>query len=286
MAFHNHQGTLGCLPGGGWRHDILRTWKDAAQTIPATAPQQEWGWAYQILPFIEQDALWKTPAGTPASSTFPNPNYLPSGDQLVVSTSLPIYICPSRRGPTVLLRNEPPARGLMDYAANGGTYGDLPDGTLQDWHDANNGVMLRSTYNQKLQITDITDGTAYTLMVGEKNLNRAFLNNNSQPTGYAVGDDNSGWAIGMDWDIVRWADNPPALDRFDSSTNGDKAADYFGSAHSNGFYGVFCDGSVRLIRYDISSNYNQATPTAYSSMGVWQRLCIRNDGQPVKDDDF
>src|SRR5436305_772618 len=71
LAFHNHQGTLGCLPGGGWRHDVPRTWKDTAKTVPATAPQQEWGWAYQILPFIEQDALWRTPYGAAdAASAF------------------------------------------------------------------------------------------------------------------------------------------------------------------------------------------------------------------------
>src|SRR3954449_1683945 len=44
FAFHNHDNALLCLPGGGYRHDILRTWKDTAQTIPAVAPDQQWGW--------------------------------------------------------------------------------------------------------------------------------------------------------------------------------------------------------------------------------------------------
>ena len=85
---------------------------------------------------------------------------------------------------------------------------------------------------------------------------------------------------------LRWADLPPAIDRFDPSSAGWNSATNFASAHINGFYGVFCDGSVRLITYGISSSYNPNAPTAYSSMGVFQKLCIRNDGQPVKADDF
>jgi prepilin-type N-terminal cleavage/methylation domain-containing protein len=282
LAFHSHHQALNCLPGAGYNHNTARTWRDPAETIPEIAPLQQWGWGYQILPYIEQDNLWRTPAGAPPGAG----QYLPAGDQLVVGTALPIFFCASRRAPIILARNEPPARGLTDYAANGGTFGNLPDGTLQDWHDANNGVMVRSTYNQKLRLTDITDGTAYTLMIGEKNLNRAFLDDNSQPTGFYVGDDNSGWAVGLDWDNVRWADDPPAYDRYDSSANGHLSATNFGSAHINGFFGVFCDGSVRLIQFNIQSVYNPAAPTAYGSMGVFQKLCIRNDGQPLKSEDF
>jgi prepilin-type N-terminal cleavage/methylation domain-containing protein len=282
LAFHTHSSAHGFLPGGGYQHDIVRTWADAAKTVPARAPKQEWGWGYQILPFLDQENLWSVPAGAP-----PGPGqYLPAGDQIVVGTPVSIYFCPSRRGPSVLARNEPPARATIDYAANGGTFGNLPDGTLQDWHDASNGVMLRSSTNRVLRFADVVDGTAVTLMVGEKNLNRVFLNDVSQPTGYAVGDDNSGYAIGMDWDNVRWADDAPAPDRFDPSPTGDAAATNFGSAHVNGFYGVFCDGSVRIIRYDVSSRYLPAIPTGYRLMGVFQKLCIRNDGQPLAVNDF
>jgi prepilin-type N-terminal cleavage/methylation domain-containing protein len=280
VAFQNHEFTHRFLPGGGWRHDIVRTWADAAHTVPAVGPAQQWGWAYQILPYIEQDALWRIPAGAA-----PGPGqYLPIGDQQVVGTPISIYFCPSRRAPTVLARSEAPARALMDYAANGGTYGiDPKTGVLQDWHDANNGIMIRAqpTYTQKLRFADIKDGTASTMLVGEKNLNRAFLNDNSKPTGYNVGDDNSGWAVGLDWDNVRWADMAPAFDRYDNTANGDDSGTNFGSMHIAGFCAAFCDGSVRMIDYDVSSNYKQSAPTAYSSMGVFQKLCIRNDGQPV-----
>ncbi|HEY1376204.1 MAG TPA: DUF1559 domain-containing protein [Gemmataceae bacterium] len=273
LAFQNHHGTLGFLPGGGFLHTSARTWVDAAKTVPAVAPQQQWAWAYQILPYIEQDNLWRTPYTIPGKAAG-------SGDAFIQAQPLTIVTCPTRRQPTVLTRNEG-TRAQMDYAANGGTYG-----TNQDWHDANNGVMLRSSYNQKLTLTDVTDGTSNTMMVGEKNLNRALLNDTSQPYGYTVGDDNSGWSIGMDWDIVRWADEPPAFDRFVTGANSPKAETYFGSSHVGGFQAVFCDGSVRMIRYDISSNFNPASPLAYSTYGVFQKLCARNDGQPLRSDEF
>src|SRR5205814_9539470 len=65
LAFHNHADAYRFLPGGGYQHDVLRTWVDTARTVPAIAPKQQWGWAYQILPFIEQDSLWRTPYTIP-----------------------------------------------------------------------------------------------------------------------------------------------------------------------------------------------------------------------------
>jgi hypothetical protein len=42
----------------------------------------------------------------------------------------------------------------------------------------------------------------------------------------------------------------------------------FGSAHTPGFQGVLCDGSVHFLSYRIN-------PT------TWKNLCSRNDGQVV-----
>jgi type II secretory pathway pseudopilin PulG len=44
--------------------------------IPRLAPDQDWGWGYQILPFIEFDSTWS------------NPN-----DNEVAATIIPIYFC-------------------------------------------------------------------------------------------------------------------------------------------------------------------------------------------------
>jgi prepilin-type N-terminal cleavage/methylation domain-containing protein len=267
LAFHTHSDALGCLPGGGYVHTSDRSFADSAGTKPEVAPKQTWGWAYQILPYIEQDNLWMTP------QTFAGQSFR-SGDRFVQATPIAIYFCPTRRPPTVLTRQEG-KKAMTDYAANGGTYA-----SGQDWHDANNGVMLRSSYNQKLRVADIKDGTANTLMVGEKNLNVAVLNDPS----VNAGDDNSGYATGMDWDHVRWANLPPAHDRF---IPGDATSDTrFGSSHIVGFNAVFCDGSVRMILYSVNSKYDPNKPKDFSNMGVFQKACIRNDLQAVSLDDL
>jgi prepilin-type N-terminal cleavage/methylation domain-containing protein/prepilin-type processing-associated H-X9-DG protein len=268
LAFHTHSSTLGYFPGGGYVHTSSRTWADApTNTKPALAPHQQWGWAYQILPYIEQDNLWRTPytlAGQPAGS----------GDELVAATPIYIYFCPTRRPPTVLTRQEG-KKALIDYAANGGTYA-----AGEDWHNAKNGVVLRSSYNQKLRMADIKDGTSNTLAVGEKNLNLAVLNDPN----VNAGDDNSGYAIGMDWDHTRWADLPPAFDRY--IPNDATSDTRFGSSHTAGFNAVFCDGSVRMITYSVGSRFDPNRATEYGNMGVFQKACIRNDSQAFNLDDL
>jgi prepilin-type N-terminal cleavage/methylation domain-containing protein/prepilin-type processing-associated H-X9-DG protein len=267
LAFHNHIATLGCLPGGGYVHTSARTWSDAAKTQPALAPKQEWGWGYQILPYIDQDNLWRIPYTLPGGAPG-------SGEDLVLAMPIPIYFCPTRRPLTVLTRQEG-KKSLIDYAANGGTYA-----TGEDWHNAKNGIMLRSSYNTKLRFADIRDGASNTLAVGEKNLNVAVLNDPN----VNAGDDNSGYAIGMDWDHTRWANLPPAFDRFVPGT--DSADTRFGSSHPAGFNAVFCDGSVRTILYSVGSYFDPDHATDYAHMGVFQRVCIRNDRQPYNPDDL
>jgi hypothetical protein len=112
------------------------------------------------------------------------------------------------------------------------------------------------------------------------------LNDISLPTGYAVGDDNSGYTCGVDWDQTRWANLAPRLDRYDASNVGYDGATYFGSAHASGFTVAACDGSVRTVRYDVQSNFNGATPNDYPSFGVFQRFAVRNDGQAVNLNDL
>ena len=62
---------------------IGRAWADAAHTIPAQFDQQDWSWGYQILPYVDQVALWKNP-----------------DDVVVRGTPTLIYFCPTRRKPT------------------------------------------------------------------------------------------------------------------------------------------------------------------------------------------
>ena len=95
-----------------------------AGAIPATAAEQDWGWAFQILPYLDQENLWKRP---------------PREDPFIAASVSPTYFCPSRRGPQVIHNitgSEFQAfgdRGAIDYAGNMGAFSFImPDGKLHE----------------------------------------------------------------------------------------------------------------------------------------------------------
>ena len=61
LAFHNHHDVLGAFPTGGThvRTYPPRTWTGPGS--PAVLTGQSWSWAYQALPYLEQDNLWRDP---------------------------------------------------------------------------------------------------------------------------------------------------------------------------------------------------------------------------------
>jgi hypothetical protein len=146
-------------------------------------------------------------------------------------------------------------RGAIDYAGNGGTGPFIfPDGN--PWPDQNGVVVPRT--NGPMTSTQITDGTANTLLAGERNVNVAHLNQSWQ------WDENDGYIDGYDWDVIRWGYEVPAPDREDDSYYDRR----FGSSHPGCWQAVFADGSVHVFRYGIN-------------LTLFRRLCMRNDGQAV-----
>jgi prepilin-type processing-associated H-X9-DG protein len=115
-------------------------------------------------------------------------------------------------------------RALCDYAASN------LEGT---------GVITRFTPGR---MADIADGTAFTLLVGEKRINRRGLGR-PQP------DDNLGYSAGFDEDTVRRTDKIPMPDYNGPPTAND--LERFGASHPGRFNAVFADGSVRSVPYSI-----------------------------------
>jgi prepilin-type N-terminal cleavage/methylation domain-containing protein len=232
LAFHNHHDTLGAFPRGGTH--LPFTYPNGAD-ITATdlaTRVQSWSWAYFILPYVEQDNLYKT------------------SDPLVAqNTPVKLYVCPSRRNADLQY-----GTAKIDYAGNAG-----------DHYEGQNGLVMRTTRGV-VRLTDVTDGTSNTVLVGERRLNRAMF-------GQSIDDNESfctpGW--NADWEAYRWGAATPAPDY---STPGDNTpSTVFGSAHVTGFGCVFADGSVRFIRYSVP-------------LTTWQRACVRNDGQPYNANDL
>ncbi|MBN9119153.1 MAG: DUF1559 domain-containing protein [Planctomycetes bacterium] len=225
LAFHNHHDAVGRFPYGGVQVPFCGgSQADTAQTTPQ-GREQSWSWAYNILPYIEQDNLYKN-----------------ANSALVRSTPVKTYYCPSRR--PVEAHN---GTAKIDYAGNAGTAS-----------DGSNGVVMHTPLGA-LRLTDVTDGTNCTVLAGEKQMNRAAF-------GQSTDDNESyctpGW--NGDWEVYRVGSGQPAADYSRSGTT--TPTHVFGSAHASGFNAAFCDGSVRFIRYTVSST-------------TWNRACVRNDNQ-------
>jgi prepilin-type N-terminal cleavage/methylation domain-containing protein/prepilin-type processing-associated H-X9-DG protein len=263
LAFHSHHDTLGIFPDGGENWDPVAWPRIMSGGAPATAPKQNWGWGYQILPYIEQTNVWTN-----------------NNDIAVRGSVIPIYFCPSRRKPGLMTVGTVQI-AMIDYVGSAGTDPPLApfqDATLIDIAGAGlgngtDGPIVRRpggapNRGQPVRMAIISDGTSNTMLIGEKRLRTELI-------GKPQSHDDQGFTSGWDRDEVAWGIIPPEPDR-----NGQDGFYQFGSRHPGGFNAVFCDGSVHVIRYNIQSNN---TPTATTPIGVWQRICKRDDGLPVDD---
>jgi prepilin-type N-terminal cleavage/methylation domain-containing protein len=225
--------------------------------LPKAAPYQEWGWHYQILPYIEQQNLWEE-----------------VDDVKVRAAEIPGYYCPSRRGPTIHDSGDINGmRALTDYVGNAGI-SEAGNGNFGMMGNGTDGTIVRTALGGRrnrppknprshavIPSRHIEDGLTHTLLVGEKRMNSDNIEGGSAA-------DDQGWADGWDWDIVRWGHVQPGPDyqlEGKRQISIDKMT-AFGSSHPGNFIGVFCDGSVRSIKFDIDFE-------------VFGRVCSRDDQQ-------
>jgi prepilin-type processing-associated H-X9-DG protein len=178
-----------------------------------------------------------------------------------------------------------------DYAANGGTMNYDPNSGTAAWNGNGNGMGDVNTTQKVLaspafgycsnykNITgviycgslmrpiDVRDGTAHTLMVGEKYIPRdAYLNGTDSG-------DNECMYIGDNPDITRWTANsltPPAITATPPmrDTAGYQNLVGFGGAHPSSINCAMCDGSVHTIAYNVDAT-------------MFMLLGSRNDGKAV-----
>lgn len=220
------------------------------------AERSEWGWPYHILPYLEQENVYKAKA------------------TVVATSPIAVYYSPLRR-PAMLYGS--PALAKIDFAGNAG------DSTNAS---SPRGVLTR-TGTKRLRLKDVSDGTSNTALVGERRL-RADRWGRS-------GDDNESFAtIGWEVDGIRAAvlesaSNNPDLTitaSFGPSPDVTVSADiianpaapfgssnHFGSAHPTGCLFVLCDGSVRAVRF-------------HPDPAIFRRFCVRNDGEVLNLDDL
>lgn len=292
QGFILHVDAYKFFPTGGWGYG----W--AGDPDKGAGRSQPGGWAFCILPFIEEQALYKLGQGTSTTAKMTS-----NGKRL--QTPISIYNCPTRRraedfpftlpASTYVNVNEPSTVARSDYAGCGGSQGYNTNGFAVVYgpdisYLAKTETDLKNFFSSK-KVTEmngishlrsetkprhVSDGLSKTYTVGERYIHYLHYEDGT------AGDDNQSWDCGYDWDSYRWTNitdktgaflAKDAKGLYPGEPVGDNGAlasgnnQNFGSAHAQIFFMALADGSVQSIPYDID-------------LLVHQGLGSRNDGLP------
>jgi prepilin-type N-terminal cleavage/methylation domain-containing protein/prepilin-type processing-associated H-X9-DG protein len=279
LACVNYATTANRLPSAGAM--------DSTPAGDSTAPwdRRDWGWTWEILPQLDQENLFRTPPDTPPG--FPN-------NTRIRKTILPVYYCPSKRAPALY-----GTHAKSDYAANIGeilsTSNTNVNGILANPNLSGPMVIRGGNPDNRREIPaspsvrvivtlsrGLDDGASNILMVGEKQLNFATMGG----TPSVDTSDNESWAGpgANSGDIIRGARRTgpasarvwqtPRPDFNDPNQPDDVQNNYrFGSSHPGVVNFVFCDGSVRTVRFGVGQE-------------VFKAACTRNGKETYNADDL
>lgn len=267
QAVHAHLAAIRHYPTGGWG----AAWVGDPDRGPGK--RQPGGWIYNLLPYLEEQALHDRGAGLTEEEKRQTASS-------VIQTPLAVFHCSTRRPPQrypnsepITLRNADPttlvARG--DYAINIGDYGSnrvgnagpetVSDGDRADFPWPNEEVYTGVSFaRSQIRARQVVDGTTTTYLIGEKYLNAKNYESGRDPS------DGGNMYSGVAPDQYRLANklNVPKLDRPERSDDST-----FGGPHPGGSHFVFCDGAVRTTHFEIDPETHR-------------RLGNRKDGETVE----
>ncbi len=268
LAMHNYHTLIKCFPPG---------------YICGSALDESWGWTVFLFPYMELRQLH--------DKLDPNHRTLKellndTTDRSYAQSPQETLRCPSDNAPDLLACD-----GAWERHFNGNsdvdTGTELTNATFrpattnyigvlgladQAADYENNGVFFGKS---GIKVFDISDGTSNTFAVGERSRN---------------GECRSGCWVG-----VRDPEDPGpngiyySLGRVSVRLNDpdtDECAEGFASNHSGGANFLFCDGTVHYIDDQIDYNIASDCVAPYdtiddpTSLGLFQKLGIRNDNQP------
>ncbi|HKA07810.1 MAG TPA: DUF1559 domain-containing protein [Gemmataceae bacterium] len=252
LGFHHHHDVHEHFPAGGWG---FRWTGDPDRGFDR---RQTGGWAFNVLPYIEQDNVRRAGEGLAGSA---KDAALASRDGNVVS----LFYCPSRRAAALYPHTSPPLNGgnnprvgKLDYAANAGdgprdgytpqpttlAEGDSPGFVWYGWKET--GIVYRLS---TVRLADVADGASQTYLLGEK-----YVPTEAYSTGLDGGDNQSPF-VGFDSDNCRFTGGNESYASYLPPVRDERGVErfyHFGSAHPTTCNFAFCDGSVHVVRYTIS----------------------------------
>jgi len=260
LAMHNYHTLIRCFPPG---------------YIDRGANNETWTWTVFLFPHMELEPLY---------------DHLQVNDRTlqavlndvnargILKTPLASFRCPSDNAPD-LLRCEGPNKRHFDGDSTAGATFRPATGNyagvigLADQADKyeNNGVFFG---NSHVTITHIRDGTSKTFAVAERSRD---------------GDCRSGtWCGARNPDGTGYQGIYYNLGRVSVKVNDpimDDCAEAFASNHPGGALFLFCDGSVDFISENIHFDNTCSSPFTdpiAPNLGIFQKLGIRNDGEPIR----
>jgi prepilin-type N-terminal cleavage/methylation domain-containing protein len=228
LAFHGYHDVSGWFP-------------------PSFAKPSNWGWGVWILPFVEQDNVYRTldPLNTNISLS------------ATTTLPLPVYLCPS--DPTPNINNFFGGYAKSNYAVSE----QVSDGGSQ------------------IRIRDVTDGTSNTIMVGERDmLNQvgAIWAGRHQPTGVVSVLGRPTWPIN-----TKYAGGTTCCAADTTCTRYAWSSLHTGG----GANFVFCDASVHYLNQSIATDPTQAncSKPVYANVAYFN-LYFKDDGNPISGVDY
>jgi prepilin-type N-terminal cleavage/methylation domain-containing protein len=277
LALHNYHDTYGYLPAGylftppapvpppggapgpsTGTGRILHHPPPVAYIMPNSPG---WGWAALILPFVEQDNLYRQ-----IDLTIPVEGVT---NATIRTTDLKVYTCPSDRSTGYFSVQTPLNQVLASASTNSYAACFGVGDAVATAPDTGNGTLYR---NSRIRLTDISDGTTATLAVGE----RAALFTQTPWAGVMTG----GTArVTPDAPVYSNQAEPApvmALAHVGSShmLNDPWSEPYdFFTPHTGAVQFVFADAAVRPVHFT-------------TAMPVLQALATRDGGETVGPNDY
>jgi prepilin-type N-terminal cleavage/methylation domain-containing protein len=263
LALHGYHDANHRFPPGYWASGPY------LDGVSDTSPG--WGWATFILPYLEQDNVFRQlNLGQPVQNS------------PAIQTMIAMYVCPADLTPPGPFP-VPNAFSNTVCLAAPSSYAACVGGDESETSDpVGLGVFYR---NSQTRLTDISDGTSNTILIGE----RAWAHANGVWAGAIPGGVIKRGSSNPCQPIIAGAWYPAStltlahahLNNALSDPDGSAGMDDFSSRHFGGAFFAFADGSVHFLRSVSADNPNGS----YTPDGLnFQALATRANGEVISGD--